>query len=96
MAAFYFWRVREVDADADDDLVCGAFEQDSGELGWADQQIVGPFDRRANTAATGIDDGVMQRDGGDERKAGRGRIAGFEGDTGRAVEIAGRAGPVPT
>ncbi len=65
MAAFDLGRVGEVDTDADDDLVGGAFEKDSGEFGGANEQVVGPFDRRANAAATGIKDGVMQRDGGD-------------------------------
>ena len=72
--------VREVDAEADDHRVALALEQDAGELGAVDEEVVGPFDPRAGRVWR--DDRLVQRDGGDQRERRRGRIARLEPDQG--------------
>ena len=84
--------MREIDPKAEDHRVTLAFEQDPGELGAVDEQVVGPFDPRRRGVAA---DRFLKRDGGDQRQRRRGRVAGPEADQGRGVEIAGGGMPRP-
>ena len=80
----------EVDAEADHHRVALPLEQDAGELGAVDEQIVGPFDLRVGSMRC---DRLAQRNSRDQSERGRRRVAGLEAHQRRSVEVAGRRDP---
>jgi len=82
----------EIDSEADDHPILLALEQDAGELGAVEEQVVGPFDPHRRSVRSHR---LVKGDGGDERERRRGRVAGLEADQGRDVEVAGGGVPRP-
>jgi len=87
-----FGMMSEVDAEAGDHRVALALKQDAGELGAANQKIVGPFD--ADSRYIRCDD-VMERDGGDECQRRSRRVSGAKADDRAGVEVTRRGEPRP-
>ena len=86
--------VRAVDADADHNRRALAFDQDAGELVAVDQEVIGPFQQHAaGEARNARGDGVVQRQGSDERQFGKAVRRRRVGEQQARIEIAGLRHP---
>jgi hypothetical protein len=70
-----------------------ALEQDSGELGAVEQQVIGPFEKQRQVGRGGLDR-FDQGEAGGERKRLRRRVARRQLDDRAAEEIAAPADPL--
>ena len=86
-------RDREIDADADNHAVLDAFEQDARKLGACEHEVVGPLETQVRLRGDMRQDRFVNREAGDQRQAGRRRIAGGEPDHRRAHEVAASIHP---
>jgi hypothetical protein len=69
----------EIDAEASDDPVAAALEQDARELGPPEEQVIGPFELERRAGSGGVERFDQGKSAG-ERKARRGRVVGLELD----------------
>src|SRR5690606_19709321 len=88
-------RLGEIDTDPYYRRIADAFEQDAGELGPTEHQIVGPLDQQRLRGRQVAYDDFVGRHRGDEREACRKRIARLQVDHGRSHEVARRTEPAP-
>ena len=86
-SAGYVGRYGEVHAEAGDDAVAAALEQDAGKLGAGQHEVVRPF-QLEREAAGDLIGGFDQGQAGGKRQRRRGRIAGSDVDQCTAEEIA--------
>lgn len=87
LAALNLRSTRKIDAESRDDPVSRSLQQDPGQLGIAQHQVIRPFEDKG--CAGRLDpDGLDQRQSGHQRQCRRRRIGRAKLDQSRAAEVA--------